>query len=823
MDAKVHYSLAIEGMTCAACSSRLEKLLRAQSGVSEASVNLASERASVSGAEDLTLDKIVDTVKRAGFDVPVRTIDLMVQGMSCASCVARAEKALCAAPGVESAEVNLATESARIRTRLDADPEPLLHALERAGFQGTVRGNDNKERELTLKKRQHWQLFSLWASIILSLPLLLPMLTGLFGLQWMLPGWVQWLLATPVQFIFGARFYRSAWPALRSGSGNMDLLVALGTSAAYGLSLYLLLTTSIPHLYFEASATVITLVQLGKWLEGRARQRTASAIRALQALRPENARIRNEAGEEQEVPISGLHIGDIVLVRPGERIPVDGILTEGHTSVDESLLTGESLPVTKTKDDSVIAGAINADGFIAIRTTAIGAQTALARIIELVENAQAVKPPIQRQVDRVAAIFVPVVVAIAILTLLAWGIFGGNWEQALLNAVAVLVIACPCALGLATPAAIMAGTGAAARHGILIRDSEALEQAQHLRAIAFDKTGTLTQGKPVLVALEPRLPKELLSPGAPTQFGAAGLGYAVSTGQRQFLLARAAALQAGSEHPLAHAVLSAAQDLPLPATSDIKVLPGRGIEGNINGRRYALGSQRWMAELGLDEAALSDQASAYQAHGHTVSWLVDITEHPIRLALLAFGDIVRPQAAASVTRLSSHGIHPVLLTGDHKASALAVANQVGITDIRAEVLPADKAGVIEELRNEYGCVAMIGDGINDAPALAAADVGIAMGSGTDVAMNTAGITLMRPDPRLVLDAIDISQQTSRKIRQNLFWATIYNLIGIPLAAAGLLNPIIAGAAMAFSSVSVVSNALLLSRWRPTSSPMEPGK
>lgn len=823
MDAKVHYSLAIEGMTCAACSSRLEKILRAQTGVAEASVNLASERASISGTQDLTLDSIVNAVKRAGFDVPVRTIDLTVQGMSCASCVTRAEKALCAAPGVESAEVNLATESARVRTRLDADPEPLLHALERAGFQGALRGNDNTERELTLKKRQHWQLFSLWASVILSLPLLFPMLTGLFGVQWMLPGWVQWILATPVQFVFGARFYRSAWPALRSGSGNMDLLVALGTSAAYGLSLYLLFTATMPHLYFEASATVITLVQLGKWLEGRARQRTASAIHALQELRPENARIRNEAGEEQEVPISGLHIGDIVLVRAGERIPVDGVLVEGQTSVDESLLTGESLPVSKTRDDTVIAGSINADGFIAIRTTATGAQTALARIIELVENAQAVKPPIQRQVDRVAAIFVPVVVAIAILTLLAWGLFGGNWEHALLNAVAVLVIACPCALGLATPAAIMAGTGAAARHGILIRDSEALEQAQHLRAVAFDKTGTLTQGKPVLVALEPRLPKELLSPGAPTQFGAAGLGYAVSTGQRQFLLARAAALQAGSEHPLAHAVLSAAQDLPLPATSDIKVHPGRGIEGNINGRRYALGSQRWMAELGLDEAALSDQASAYQAHGHTVSWLVDITEHPIRLALLAFGDIVRPQAPASVTRLSAHGIHPVLLTGDHKASALAVANQVGITDIRAEVLPADKAGVIEELRREYGCVAMIGDGINDAPALAASDVGIAMGSGTDVAMNTAGITLMRPDPRLVLDAIDISQQTSRKIRQNLFWATIYNLVGIPLAAAGLLNPIIAGAAMAFSSVSVVSNALLLTRWRPTSSPMEHGK
>jgi P-type Cu+ transporter len=823
MDAEIHYSLAIEGMTCAACSSRLEKLLRAQTGVSEASVNLASERASISGTPDLSLETVLSTVRRAGFDVPLHSLDLVVQGMSCASCVARAEKTLRAVPGVELAEVNLATESARVHTRLDADPQALLAALKRAGFQGAIRGNGDAEREETLQRRRHWQLFALGASIVLSIPLLLPMLTGLFGAPWMLPGWQQCLLATPVQFVFGARFYRSAWPALRSGSGNMDLLVALGTSAAYGLSLYLLLTGQAHHLYFEASATVITLVQLGKWLEGRARLRTVAAIRSLQALRPETARLRTENGEEKEVPIDTLRIGDKVLVRPGERIPVDGVLVDGSSAVDESLLTGESLPVSKAVGDTLIAGAINADGFITVRTTAIGAQTALARIIDLVENAQAAKPPIQQQVDKVAAIFVPVVMGIALLTLLAWGFFGGDWQEALLNAVAVLVIACPCALGLATPTAIMAGTGVAARYGILIRDAQALEHARHLRAVAFDKTGTLTQGKPVLVALEPRLPKELLSPGAPTQFGAAGLGYAVATGQRQFLLGRAAALQVGSEHPLARAVLSAAQDLPLPASSNLKTLPGRGIEGWINGRHYALGSQRWMQELGLDEAALNDQASAYQAHGHTVSWLADITEKPVRLALLAFGDIVRPQAASCVARLAASGMHPVLLTGDHTASAKAVANQVGIADIRAEVLPADKAQVITALRQEYGCVAMVGDGINDAPALAAADVGIAMGSGTDVAMNTAGITLMRPDPRLILDAIDISHQTARKIRQNLFWASIYNLIGIPLAAAGLLNPIIAGAAMAFSSVSVVSNALLLTRWRPAKRPGETTK
>ncbi|WP_018606618.1 heavy metal translocating P-type ATPase [Uliginosibacterium gangwonense] len=777
-----HFSLPIEGMTCASCSARLERNLRAVQGVHEASVNLASERASVRG--EASLDAVLQAIQRAGFDVPVHKIDLEVRGMTCASCVARVEKALGRVPGVTEVEVNLATEMARIQTRLDADVAPLIQALEGAGFEGNLREAHSQKAEENRKA----QALPLILSALLSLPLVLPMAGELFGVHWMLAGWLQCLLASPVQFVFGARFYRAGWKSLRAGSGNMDLLVALGTSAAYGLSLYLLFAKPGAHLYFEASAVVITLVLLGKWLEGRAKRQTTAAIRALQALRPETARIRTAAGEE-EVAIGRVALGDIVVVRPGERIPVDGMLIEGESQVDEALITGESLPVAKTQGAVLIGGSVNGEGLIALRTTAVGAQTALARIIELVESAQAKKAPIQHQVDRVAAVFVPIVMGIAALTLLGWGIWQGDWQQALLNAVAVLVIACPCALGLATPTAMMVGSGVAARHGILIRDAEALEIAHRVRVVAFDKTGTLTQGKPILMAHEN-----------------------VSPAGASHTLALAAALQAGSEHPLAHALRNAAQGAT-PAASDVKAVAGRGIQGVIDGHTYALGSLKWMSELGLHAETLATQAAPHQEQGHTVSWLVELSTPPQLLALFAFGDAPRVESAQAIAHLKSAGIRSVLLTGDHAISAAAIAKTLGVEEVRAEVLPADKARIIEALRQQYGAVAMIGDGINDAPALAAADVGFAMGSGTDVAMHAAGITLMRADPRLVMDAIDISRQTTRKIHQNLFWAFIYNLIGIPLAAAGMLNPVIAGAAMAFSSVSVVSNALLLKRWR----------
>jgi Cu+-exporting ATPase len=614
----------------------------------------------------------------------------------------------------------------------------------------------------------------------------------------MLDGWLQFVLATPVQFWLGARFYRAGWKAMRAGSGNMDLLVAIGTSAAYGLSLYLLLAGRDGHLYFEASAAVITLVLLGKWLEARAKRQTADAIRALNALRPTVAHLQRD-GAEVDVPVDDVRRGDIVVVRPGERIPVDGDVREGASHVDESLITGESLPVAKGAGSHVTGGAINGEGVLVVCTTAVGAETTLSRIIRLVESAQAAKAPIQRLVDKVSAVFVPVVLAIALCTLLGWGWSTGDWEAALLNAVAVLVIACPCALGLATPTAIMAGTGVAARHGILIKDAEALEVAHAVGAVAFDKTGTLTEGRPALLAIEP----------------AAGI-------DGDELMRLALALQRASEHPLARAVNDAAREraLAAPDARDVAALPGRGVRGEVGGRSLLLGSRRLMQESGVVLDALDARASDLEREGRTVSWLAhDAGEGARLLGLLAFGDAIKPDAPWAIARLRALRIRTVLVTGDNRASAEAVARRLAIDDVRAEVLPADKADAIAALKRRGTRVAMVGDGINDAPALAAADVGIAMATGTDVAMQAAGITLMRGDPALVADAIDISRRTYAKIRQNLFWAFVYNVIGIPLAALGWLNPVIAGAAMAFSSVSVVSNALLLRRWRPHEPPV----
>jgi Cu+-exporting ATPase len=626
------------------------------------------------------------------------------------------------------------------------------------------------------------------------------MLAMAFGSTWSLPPWLQFALATPVQFWLGRRFYVGAWKALRARAGNMDLLVAIGTSAAYGLSVHHLLTGHAGHamgpLYFEASAVVIALVLLGKWLEARAKRQTTAAIRALQALRPDVARVRRH-GAEAEVPIAAVRVGDEVVVLAGERIPVDGEVAEGRSHVDESLLTGESLPVAKAAGDRVIGGAVNAEGRLVVRTTATGAETALARIIRLVEDAQARKAPIQRLVDRVSAVFVPVVVLIALGTCLGWGLLGGDWSVATLNAVAVLVISCPCALGLATPTAIMAGTGVAAKAGILVKDAEALEAAHKVRTVAFDKTGTLTEGRPRLVA--------------------AG-GLAVDD---DALLAFAAAVESGSTHPLAAAVLEAARarGVTIPPVDEVTVLAGRGVEARAAGRVLLLGSERLMQELGLDLAAHADARAQQEGQGRTVSWIADRAEagdHPRLLGWLAFGDSPRAVTREAIAALQRRGLRTVMVSGDNRGAATAVARQVGIDerDVVAEVLPGDKAGVVERLRRDGGVVAMVGDGVNDAPALAAADVGFAMGSGTDVAMHAAGVTLMRPDPRLVADAIDVSRRTTRKIHQNLFWAFVYNVVGIPLAAAGLLNPVVAGAAMAFSSVSVVSNTLLLRRWTP---------
>ncbi len=717
-------------------------------------------------------------------------IRLPIEGMTCSSCVARVEKALAKVPGVSRAEVNLATEMADVALAPGADPETLVAAVRKAGYETHL--PVAKEPERPAGPDQSWWPVAI--SALLTVPLVVPMVVEPFGLHWGLPGWVQLLLATPVQFVFGARFYRAGWKALLARTGNMDLLVALGTSAAYGLSIYMLVEHwehDMLHLYFEAGAAVITLVLLGKWLEGRAKRQTTEAIRALQALRPDRARVRRD-GTEVELPLEALAVGDLVVVRPAERIAADGEVLEGDTHVDESLITGESLPVAKGPGGRVTGGSVNGEGLIVVRATAVGTQSVLARIIELVESAQAKKAPIQRLVDKVSAVFVPVVLVLALLTLLGWGLFTGQWEQAVLNAVAVLVIACPCALGLATPAAVMAGTGVAAKHGVLIKDAEALEIAHGVRVIAFDKTGTLTVGKPTLVALE------------------------AVDGDRAAALALAAAVQSGSEHPLAKAVLAAAarEAVAVPAAEGLKVSAGRGIEARVGGRRLAIGSSRWMRELGVDTAALESQREHTERQGQTVSWLAELSGSPRVLALLGIGDELKPEATEAIAELARQGIEIVMLTGDSRAVAESIAARVGIRQVRAEILPGDKASVMQELRQAHGVVAMVGDGINDAPALAAADIGFAMGSGTDAAMHAAGVTLMRGDPRLVAAAIGISRRTYAKIRQNLFWAFFYNVVGIPLAALGFLSPVIAGAAMAFSSVSVVTNALLLRRWKP---------
>ncbi|MDP1756279.1 MAG: heavy metal translocating P-type ATPase [Pseudohongiella sp.] len=782
------FAVSIQGMTCASCSARVEKVLKQLPGVTDATVNLATEIATVTGDTDMA--SIQRAIEKAGFSVPTESCTLDISGMTCASCSARVEKALSKVPGVLDASVNLATEQATIKRVKGISVAMLIAAVEHAGYGAQLPQAAGETPPAVQRALPDWWPVAL--AIALSLPLIAPMLGSLFGAHWMLPGWLQLVLATPVQFWLGARFYRAGWKALRAGSGNMDLLVAVGTSAAYGLSVYLLLTHADPmHLYFEASAVVISLVLLGKWLEARAKRQTTEAIRALQALRPLTARVRLD-GIDRDVPIDAIRIGDRVVIRPGERVPVDGEIVEGTSQIDESMLTGESLPVDKQAGDTVTGGAINAHGVLVARTTAVGLETTLARIIRLVENAQAAKAPIQRLVDKVSAVFVPVVMGIALLTFIAWWALGGNAEVAILNAVAVLVIACPCALGLATPTAIMAGTGVAARHGILIKDAEALELAHKIGTVVFDKTGTLTDGTP-------HVTNTLAADGS----------------TEHDVLALAAALQTGSAHPLAHAVLAEAQHAALtpPPASAQQALPGRGISGEIAGDTYWLGNRRLMQDNAVATTALEAAADKLEAEGHTVSWLARASDRHV-IGLLAFGDAVKPTAVAGIARLKSLGIATVMLTGDNRGAAGVAAAALGIDTVMAEVLPADKAEQVGQLKKNGQTVAMVGDGINDAPALAAADVGIAMSSGSDVAMHTAGITLMRGDPALVADAIDISKRTYAKIRQNLFWAFIYNMVGIPLAAAGLLNPVIAGAAMAFSSVSVVSNALLLRRWRP---------
>ncbi len=778
--------VAIEGMTCTACAGRVERAVRALPGVAEAVVNLASERLRVTGA--VAARDVAGAIRAAGYDPITETLSLRIIGMTCASCTARVERTLRTVPGVLDAAVNLAGETARVTATAPADLAALVAAVRRAGYEAMPSGTDARPDGAARDAAERLRVV---AALALAAPLVLPMLLMPFGVHLMPPAWLQLALAAPVQFWLGARFYRAGFAALRAGTGNMDVLVALGTSAAFGLSLWNMAQDRGDALYFEASAVVIALVLLGKRMEAIARRRTGDAIRALAALRPDTARVRRD-GVEADVPLALVATGDLVVVRPGESIAVDGVVEEGHSQVDEALLTGEGLPVAKAPGATVAAGGVNGDGLLLIRTTAVGAGTMLSQIIRLVEDAQAGRAPVQRLVDQVSAIFVPVVVGLAAVTCAGWLIAGGGADAAVLHAVAVLVIACPCALGLATPAALMAGTGVAARHGILIRDAATLERAKAVTTVVFDKTGTLTEGHPAVVAVEP-----------------AGI-------DADDLLRLAAAVQAGSLHPLARAVTveAALRDLIIPPATAARAWPGQGVEALVEGQRLVLGNAGLLAAHGLAPGVLDAAVARLGAAGRSLAFLAEVTPRPRVLGLLAFGDAARPGAAAAVAALRREGVRTVLLSGDTPASAAAMAASLGLDEAEGGLLPGEKSARITAMRAAGGVVAMVGDGINDAPALAAADIGIAMGSGTDVALHTAGITLMRSDPLMVAAALDIARRTAGKIRQGLFWAFAYNVLGLPLAALGLLSPVVAGAAMAASSVSVVLNALALRRWTP---------
>ena len=758
----------------------------------------------------------------------VLQVDLAITGMTCASCAGRVERALLRGNGVLSVSVNLANEQARVSLGTDRDEDEvslatrLEAAVAEAGYGARMLQEDPASRREVMAEAEaadRLERRHLVLAVLLAAPLLLSMLLHLLfdllhqdrlAAQVMLPGLVQFLLATPVQFWLGWRFYQAGYAAVRNGSGNMDLLVALGSSAAWGLSTVLLLEGS-QHLYFESSALIITFILFGKWLERGARRQAAGSVRALAALRPETVIRLDPAGIEQEIPLAAVRVGDLLLVRPGSRIAVDGVVREGESGVDESLITGESRAIAKTRGERVIAGGLTLDGQLLVEALAVGAETRLAGIVRLIETAQASRAPVQRLVDQVSAIFVPVVLVLALATLIGWWTATGHVALALLDAVSVLVIACPCALGLATPAALMAGIGAAARGGILIRDAAAIERARGIGIVAFDKTGTLTEGRPVLERVVP----------------ADGAGHYAEAAE---LLSLAAAMQAGSEHPLAAAVRASSGQAIGRTAERFATVPGRGVTAHVGGRSLLLGNRRMIEAEGLSlSGTLADEAEQIDAEGGTVSFLAERRAGSAGgnriIGLLGFSDAVRPRAAAAVARLSRRGIMSVMLTGDGEGAGRRIAAAVGIDRMLAGISPEEKASALATLKLELrggACprVVMVGDGINDAPALTASDLGIAMGGGTDAAVEAAGITLMRPDIGLVADAIEIAGLTAARIRQGLFWAFVYNLIGIPLAAAGFLSPMVAGGAMALSSVSVVLNALRLTRWRPEGEPEE---
>ncbi|WP_047986557.1 heavy metal translocating P-type ATPase [Ornithinibacillus californiensis] len=784
-------TVGVTGMTCAACSNRIEKVLNKMDGV-EAQVNLTTEKASVHyDPNATTVQDITAKIEKLGYGVQLEKIEFDVYGMTCAACSTRIEKVLNKQEGVKHATVNLATESASIEYNPGVIEElDLIGRIQKLGYDAK-RKAEKAEKQSQKEKQLQKMKNKLILSAILSAPLLLTMLVHLAGVaipEIFMNPWFQFLLATPVQFVIGWQFYVGAYKNLRNGGANMDVLVALGTSAAYFYSLYEAFKTIgnpayMPHLYFETSAILITLILFGKYLETSAKSRTTVAISKLLNLQAKQARVLRN-GEETMIPIEDVVVSDRLIVKPGEKIPVDGIVVKGRTSVDESMITGESIPIEKDIDANVIGSTINKNGTIVMEAKKVGKDTALASIIKVVEDAQGSKAPIQRLADVISGYFVPIVVGIAFITFLVWIIFvtPGDFEAALVTAIAVLVIACPCALGLATPTSIMVGSGRAAESGILFKGGEHLERTHQLNAIVLDKTGTITKGKPEV-----------------THFTADA-----------DTLSLVASAEKGSEHPLAEAIVAYAteKEVAVLETEDFRAIPGHGIEAMISGKKVLVGTRKLMNDHNINVSNVEAELVEYETNGNT-AMLIAVDEQ--FKGIVAVADTVKETAAEAIKELKEQGLEVIMLTGDNERTANAIAKQVGIDRVIAQVLPEEKANRVKEIQLQGKKVAMVGDGVNDAPALAVADIGIAIGTGTEVAIEAADVTILGGELLLIPKAIKISKATIRNIRQNLFWAFAYNSAGIPIAALGLLAPWIAGAAMAFSSVSVVTNSLRLKR------------
>lgn len=792
-------TLGITGMTCAACAMRIERNLSKVEGVKQAGINLASEKATITfDPKKTSVDALIEKVQKTGYGIRDENITLSISGMTCAACAARIEKALKKVNGVLNAVVNLATEKATVGyIPGKVDVAQLVASIQRTGYGAKVAQDETSHTENEARIREYKkqkQRFIIGA--VLSSLFLVQMLSdfnhtfGLIsGFEFQLNAWLQLVLATPVQFYVGARFYKGAYKALRGGSSNMDVLVVLGTTAAYVYSVFLLFSGQTMGLYFEAAAIVITLIVLGKLLETRAKGQTSEAIQKLMGLQAKTARvIRN--GMELDIPIEDVVVDDIVFVRAGEKIPVDGEIVEGSSTVDESMLTGESMPVSKKVGDPAIGATINKHGSFKFRATKVGKDTALAQIIKLVEQAQGSKAPIQRLADKISGVFVPIVIGIAFVTFTITYLVIG-FTPALVSAVAVLVVACPCALGLATPTAVMVGTGKGAEFGVLIKGAEHLENAHRVTTVVLDKTGTITKGKPEVT--------DILTFSGYTE---------------NELLQLAATAERGSEHPLGEAIVDGAKgrQLKLGEVSYFQAIPGYGIEAEIGGKRILIGTKKFMNKNNIDAASVIQPMEQLENQGKTVM-LVAMDAQLI--GMIAVADTVKESSAQAIKRLKQMGIEVIMITGDNFRTAEAIAKQVGVERVLAEVLPEDKSFEVQKLKQAGKIVAMVGDGVNDAPALVTADIGIAIGTGTDIAIEAADVTLMRGDLMGVFNSITLSKATMRKIRQNLFWAFVYNLVLIPVAAFGLLMPILAGAAMAFSSVSVVTNTLFLRRWKPS--------